>query len=88
MIRTRLESVFFVANPMPGKCFMVGITPADSSPEANASASWAVRSASDEKVRPSRSMNEALEAGTSATGARSMSMPRPARAAPVLAPWA
>ena len=60
---TTLTSVFNVANPSPGKCFIVGRTPFDSSPEANASARVAVVDASNEKVRPSLYMNELVEAG-------------------------
>ena len=86
VIVTTLTSVFNVANPSPGKCFIVGRTPFDSSPEANASARVAVVDASNEKVRPSLYMKELVEPGTSATGARSMSTPRSWSATPVLAP--
>ena len=40
----------------------------------------------DDHVRPCRSRNELDEAGTSATGARSVSMPAHASATPVAAP--
>ena len=70
----------------PGSASSLGRTPFDSSPDANASARLAVVDASNEKVRPALYMNESVEAGTSATGARSMSMPRSWRATPVLAP--
>ena len=69
------RSVFRMASPMPGKCFMVASTPLDASPAANASASRAVRPAWNEKVRPCWYMNDAVEPGMSATGARSTLMP-------------
>src|SRR6187551_2160848 len=71
---------------MPGKCFMLGTTPADSRPDAKASERRAVRLTLNENVRPWRYMIEAVEAGTSATGARSTLMPRPRSAAPVREP--
>src|SRR6185369_10658953 len=85
-IVTLYASVFLVAKPMPGKCFIVGSTPFERRPEAKASARRAVREALNENVRPSRYMNEAVDAGTSATGAKSTLIPRPRRAAPVFAP--
>ena len=44
------------------------------------------RIALNDHVRPSRYMNDAVEAGTSATGAKSTLIPRPCRAAPVATP--
>ena len=86
MIVTTLLSVFEVAYPIPGKCFIDGTTPADSSPEANAFARLAVFVALNDHVRPCWYMNDAVVAGTSATGARSTLIPRSRSADAVLAP--
>ena len=48
----------------------------------------AVVFARNDHVLSSRYMNEAVVAGTSATGAKSTLMPRAWRADPVAAPWA
>ena len=85
---TTYESVFRVAKPIPGKCFIVGTTPFDSSPVANASASRPVVDALNENVRPSRYMNDAVEAGTSATGREVDVDAEPMQRRPVLAPCA
>ena len=65
---TTLASVLRVAKPSPGKCFIAGRTPLASSPDANALLRLAVTDASNENVRPSWYMNEAVDDGTSATG--------------------
>src|SRR5262245_60504809 len=84
---TTYASVFFVAKPSPGKCFIAGITCPACRPWENARASHAVVVELRDQVRPCRYRNEAVEAGTSATGARSTSMPRALRARPVWPPW-
>src|SRR6267142_1696128 len=83
---TTYESVFNVARPMPGKCFIAGTTPADQRPRANEFDRVVVRIGSNDHVRPCRYMNEAVELGTSATGAKSQLMPRPSSARPVATP--
>src|SRR4051812_16083498 len=71
---------------MPGKCFIDGTTCPDSRPVANASDIAAVTLELNDQVRPCLYMNDAVEAGTSATGAKSMLIPSPRRAVAVLAP--
>ena len=85
-MRTIAPSVFRVANPMPGKCFIVASAPRSPSPRANAFARRVVVPASNDHVLPCRYMKDAVEAGTSATGARSVFTPSPSSAAPVLRP--
>src|SRR5437764_7126659 len=53
-IVTMLASVLRVANPSPGKCFMAGISPADSRPVAKASLRRAVTVEENDQVRPCR----------------------------------
>src|SRR5256885_10420487 len=85
-IVTTQESVLRVAKPIPGKCFITGWTCADSRPVARALATPLVRIALNDQVLPCRYMNDEVEAGTSATGARSTLMPRPRGAPPVFWP--
>src|SRR5438876_8757278 len=87
VIVTTFVSVLRVARPIPGKCFIVGRSPPASSPDANASDSDAVSEASNDQVRPCRYMNDDVEEGTSATGARSLLMPPQRRSKPVALPW-
>src|SRR4051794_34690071 len=87
LIVTTLVSVFAVARPMPGKCFIAGTSWPLSRPVANASDRDAVVEELNDQVRPCWYMNELVEAGTSATGARSLLMPAQARIVPVEAPW-
>ena len=86
LIETTNESVLRVARPIPGKCLSVGRTPRAARPWAKEYASHAVRDGFRDHVRPSLSMNDDEATGTSATGARSTSMPRSRSAAPVAAP--
>src|SRR3954470_21326795 len=87
VIVSTYRSVLWIASPIPGKCFMVALSPPATRPDANASASCAVSSASKPKTRPCWYMNELVETGTSATGARSVLMPRACSAWPVFLPW-
>src|SRR5690349_23860879 len=72
---------------MPGKCFIAGALPPASSPLANASAIAAVTFALKDHVRPSWYMNEAVVAGTSATGDSGLLTPAHASAMAVALPW-
>src|SRR5438093_13318309 len=63
------------------------MSPPVSSPVAKASDRVAVREALKDHVRPCWYMNEAVETGTSATGARSSLMPAHKRTVPVFVPW-
>src|SRR3954453_14894938 len=85
-IVTTWLSVFCVAAPIPGKCFIAGTVPPDSRPVAKASDSVAVAVAPNDQVRPCWYMNDAVEDGTSATGARFELTPAQASARPVAAP--
>src|SRR6185503_14704435 len=84
---TTFASVSREAKPSPGKCFIAGSTPLASNPVANALLRLAVTDASNENVRPSWYMKEAVDDGTSATGARSLLMPAQASTRPVAFPW-
>jgi hypothetical protein len=81
------SSVFFAAKPSPGKCFIVASAPRSPSPSANALARRAVSREPNDHVRPCLYMNEEVEAGTSATGAKSVLTPRSRSAVPVFRPW-
>src|SRR3954447_931731 len=72
---------------MPGKCFIAGRLPPASRPDAKASARLVVVVALNDQVRPCWYMNEAVEEGTSATGARLLLIPAHDSALPVDAPW-
>src|SRR3954469_11467737 len=72
---TTCESVLAEAKPMPGKCFMEGTPPPETRPVAKAFEREAVVDALKDHVRPCWYMNELVDDGTSATGARSVLMP-------------
>jgi hypothetical protein len=80
-------SVLRLAKPSPGKCFIDGRTPLATSPDANALLRLAATDASNENVRPCWYMNEAVDDGTSATGAKLLLMPAQASTLPVAFPW-
>jgi hypothetical protein len=84
---TTKSSVFFLANPSPGKCFIVASAPRSPRPSANALARRAVFRELNDQVRPCWYMKDDVEAGTSATGAKSVLTPRPTKARPVFRPW-
>src|SRR3954451_22354557 len=84
---TTKSSVFFAANPIPGKCFIVATPPRSPSPSANALARRAVSRELNDHVRPCWYMKEEVEAGTSATGVKSEVMQTSKCAAPVFRPW-
>src|SRR5436190_5244979 len=84
---TTEASVSWVAKPSPGKCFIEGMTPPDSSPEAKAFDNAAVWTALNDHVRPCRYKKDEIVAGTSASGAKSTLMPSARKAAPALTPW-
>ena len=88
VIVTTWLSVLAVARPMPGKCFIAGTSPPDSSPVANASDNVAVAEAPNDQVRPCWYMKEAVDTGTSATGARLLLIPAQRSTNPVAFPWA
>src|SRR5258708_13171466 len=71
---------------MPGKCFIAGTARPADRPDTNASDRVAVVVALNDHVRPCWYMNELVEAGTSATGARFVLIPAHSRIVPVVLP--
>src|SRR3954447_7514662 len=85
---TTWESVLAEAKPIPGKCFIEGTLPPAARPVAKALERDAVVDALKDHVRPCWYMNEAVDEGTSATGARSALIPAHRSTNAVDLPWA